>query len=52
VGWVCPGMAGMPDGRAYCAHYEEGKGSGIRGVRLRVGPKEGVKAVPSGGERN
>jgi Neuraminidase (sialidase) len=39
-----PSMVELPDGLVYCVFYEEGKGSSIRGVRLRV-DKEGVTIV-------
>jgi hypothetical protein len=39
VGGAYPSMVELPDGLVYCVCYEEGKGSGIRGVRLRVGTK-------------
>lgn len=39
-----PSLAELPDGDVYCIDYEEGKGSGIRGVRLRV-DTEGVSVV-------
>lgn len=42
VGGAYPSMVELPDGLVYCVYYEEGKGSSIRGVRLRVN-KEGVK---------
>jgi hypothetical protein len=45
-------MVELPDGMVYSVYYEEGKGSSIRGVWLRVDPKEGVRVVPSGGEGN
>jgi hypothetical protein len=32
-------MVELPDGLVYCVYYEEGKGSSIRGVRLRVDQK-------------
>jgi hypothetical protein len=41
VGSAYPSMVELPDGLVYCVYYEEGKGSSIRGVRLRV-DKEGV----------
>ena len=31
-----PSMVELPDGLVYCVYYEEGQGSSIRGVRLRV----------------
>jgi Neuraminidase (sialidase) len=43
VGGAYPSLVELPDGLVYCVYYEEGKGSGIRGVRLRVDPKDGVK---------
>jgi Neuraminidase (sialidase) len=46
-----PSMVELPDGLVYCVYYEEGKGSGIRGLRLRVDGKDGVKIVAGGGER-
>jgi Neuraminidase (sialidase) len=49
VGGAYPSLVGLPDGLVYCVYYEEGPGSSIRGVRLRVDPK-GVKVVP-GDER-
>jgi hypothetical protein len=39
VGGAYPSMVELPDGLVYCVYYEEGKGSSIRGVRLRVSPK-------------
>jgi hypothetical protein len=41
-------MVDLPDGLVYCVYYEEGKGSSIRGVRLKV-TKEGVEV---GAKRN
>jgi hypothetical protein len=38
VGGAYPSLVELPDGLVYCVYYEEGKGSSIRGVRLRVGP--------------
>jgi serine/threonine protein kinase len=34
-----PSLVELPDGQVYCVYYEEGKGSGIRWVQLRVGTK-------------
>lgn len=34
----------LPEGLVYCVYYEEGKGSSIRGMRLRVDTK-GVTVV-------
>jgi hypothetical protein len=51
VGGAYPSMVELPDGLVYCVYYEEGKGSGIRGVRLRVDPK-GVAIVPKSQKRN
>ena len=39
-----PSLVELPDGLVYCVYYEEGKGSGIRGVRLRV-DKMGVRVL-------
>ena len=39
-----PSMIELPDGLVYCVYYEEGKGSSIRGTRLRVAPG-GVEVV-------
>jgi hypothetical protein len=39
VGGAYPSLVELPDGLVYCVYYEEGKGSSIRGVRLRVGTK-------------
>jgi sialidase-1 len=36
VGGAYPSMVELPDGQVYCVYYEEGKGSSIRGIRLRV----------------
>jgi hypothetical protein len=36
LGGAYPSMVELPDGLAYCVYYEEGKGSSIRAVRLRV----------------
>jgi sialidase-1 len=36
VGGAYPSMVELPGGLVYCVYYEEGKGSGIRAVRLRV----------------
>jgi sialidase-1 len=36
VGGAYPSLVELPDGLVYCVYYEEGKGSSIRGVRLRV----------------
>jgi sialidase-1 len=44
VGGAYPSMVELPDGGIYCVYYEEGKGSSIRGVRLRVDTK-GVSVV-------
>jgi hypothetical protein len=44
VGGAYPSMVELPDGLVYCVYYEEGKGSSIRGVRLRVDTK-GVTIV-------
>src|SRR5262249_26073306 len=41
-----PSMVELPDGSVYCVYYEEGKGSSIRGARLRV-DKMGVTAAPA-----
>lgn len=35
-----PSMVELPSGQVYCVYYEEGKGSSIRGVRLRVDLKD------------
>jgi sialidase-1 len=40
VGGAYPSMVELPDGLVYCVYYEEGKGSSIRGVRLRVETKD------------
>jgi hypothetical protein len=37
-------MVELPGGLVYCVYDEEGKGSGIRGVQLRVSDK-GVTVV-------
>jgi hypothetical protein len=44
VGGAYPSMVEWPDYLVYCVYCEEGKGSSIRGVRLRV-DKKGVKVV-------
>jgi hypothetical protein len=44
VGGTYPSLVELPDGLVYCVYYEEGKGSSIRGVRLRVDSK-GVTVV-------
>ena len=44
VGGAYPSLVELPDGLVYCVYYEEGKGSSIRGVRLRV-DKDGVTVV-------
>jgi hypothetical protein len=44
VGGAYPSMVELQDGLVYCVYYEEGKGSSIRGIRLRVDAKE-VKVV-------
>jgi hypothetical protein len=36
VGGAYPSCVELPDGAVYCVYYEEGEGSSIRGVRLRV----------------
>lgn len=41
VGGAYPSMVELPDGLVYCVYYEEGKGSSIRAVRLRVN-RDGV----------
>jgi hypothetical protein len=41
VGGAYPSLVELSDGKVYCAYYEEGKGSSIRGMRLRV-DKAGV----------
>ena len=40
-----------PDGLVYCVYYEKGKGSSIRGVRLRVETRV-VRMVRNSSERN
>jgi Neuraminidase (sialidase) len=42
VGGAYPSLVELPDGLVYCVYYEEGKGSSVPGLRLRV-DKEGVK---------
>jgi hypothetical protein len=37
-------MVELPGGLVYCVYYEDGKGSSIRGVWLRV-DKKGVQVV-------
>jgi sialidase-1 len=44
VGGAYPSLVELPGGLVYCAYYEEGKGSSILGVRLRVDTK-GVAVV-------
>jgi Neuraminidase (sialidase) len=44
VGGAYPSMVELPDGLVYCVYYEEGRGSSIRAVRLRVDTK-GVTVV-------
>jgi Neuraminidase (sialidase) len=44
VGGAYPSLVELPHGLVYCVYYEEGKGSSIRGVRLRVDAK-GVTVV-------
>jgi hypothetical protein len=39
-----PSMVELADGSVYCVYYEEGKGSSIRGARLRV-DKNGVRMI-------
>lgn len=39
-----PGLVELPDGTVYCVYYEEGPGSSIRGVRLRV-DSAGVRVI-------
>ena len=39
VGGAYPSMVELPDGLVYCVYCEEGKGSSIRAVRLRVDTK-------------
>lgn len=38
VGGAYPSCVELPDGTVYCVYYEEGKGSSIRGIRLRMTP--------------
>ena len=44
VGGAYPSLVELPDGLVYRNYYEEGEGSSIRGVRLRV-EKKGVRMV-------
>jgi sialidase-1 len=44
VGGAYPSMVELPDGQVYCVYYEEGRGSSIRGSRLRVS-KNAVEVV-------
>jgi sialidase-1 len=44
VGGAYPSMVELPDGLVYCVYYEEGRGSSIRGIRLRVS-KDAVEVV-------
>jgi hypothetical protein len=39
VGGAYPSMVKLPDGLVYCVYYEEGQGSSIWCVRLRVDTK-------------
>ncbi len=48
VGGAYPSMVELPDGLVYRVYYEEGKGSSIRAVRLRVDTK-GVRVVGKDG---
>ncbi len=45
VGGAYPSLCELPDGRVFCVYYEEGEGSDIRGVWLRV-DDEGVSVMP------
>jgi Neuraminidase (sialidase) len=47
LGGAYPSMVELPNGEVYCVYYEEGKGSNIRGIRLRVDTK-GVSVVQTG----
>jgi sialidase-1 len=51
VSGAYPSLVELPDGLVYCVYYEEGKGSSIRGVRLRVDGK-GMRIVASSQKRN
>ena len=51
VGGAYPSLVELPDGLVSCVYYEEGKGSSIRGVRLRVETKV-VRIVRNSSERN
>ncbi len=44
AGGAYASMVELPNGLVYCVYYQEGLGSSIRGVRLRVS-KEGVEVV-------
>ena len=39
MGGAYPSLVELPDGLVYCVYYEEGKGSSIQAVRLRVDTK-------------
>jgi len=45
VGGAYPGMAELPDGTIACVYYEEGEGSSIRCVGLKI-TEEGIEVVP------
>jgi hypothetical protein len=51
VGGAYASLVELPDGLVYCVYYEEGKGSSIRGVRLRVETKV-VRIVRNRSERH
>jgi sialidase-1 len=45
VGGAYPSLCELPDGRIFCVYYEEGEGSDIRGVWLKV-DRTGVSVLP------
>lgn len=50
VGGAYPSLVGLPDGTTLAIYYEEGQGSAIRALRLKIGEAGLTKLPPFGSD--